>query len=480
MDSVTQQVDPLVMRAQTRVGSTLQDKWRLDVLIGVGGMASVYAATHRNGSRAAIKLLHPELMLHSEVRARFLREGYAANAVGHDGCVKIIGDDTAEDGALFLVTELLDGETLEDRRVRAGGRLSEDEVLSIADQLLDVLAAAHSKGVIHRDIKPENIFITRTGQVKVLDFGIARLKELSTKSTATKTGATMGTPVYMPPEQALGRWDDVDGRSDLWAVGATMFHLLTGRFVHEGRTTQEHLLGAMSKEAQPIGQVAPEVALNVAKVVDTALRFDRNARWVDATAMQDAVRHAYHDRHGVPITTAPRLTVPPSVPNRTLSSAHAPVPRGRPTTGQPVESGSRGGASVASVLGSRRWMVAAVFGGAASVGVVAAVVVVGLSGRHGETTVSSGVPSLAPPLVVAPTTSLSASPVASGSASALPTIALTNLPSVTQKPSGKPRTTRAAPPASTPPAPTTAPPPAQKPPCPINALGNKVYGEDCE
>src|ERR1019366_956817 len=218
------------IRAHLRVGSTLRDKWRLDVLIGVGGMASVYAATHRNGSRAAVKLLHPELMLHSEVRARFLREGYAANAVGHDGCVKVIDDDTAEDGALYLVTELLDGETLEDRRVRAGGKLSEDEVLSIADQLLDVLAAAHEKGGVHRDIKPENIFVTRAGQVKVLDFGIARLRELSTKSTATKTGTTMGTPVYMPPEQALGQWDHVDGRSDLWAVGATMFHLLTGRF----------------------------------------------------------------------------------------------------------------------------------------------------------------------------------------------------------------------------------------------------------
>src|SRR5271167_2970396 len=104
--------DPLVARAQARVGSTLRDKWRLDVLLGVGGMAAVYAATHRNKSRAAVKVLHRELGANAEVRARFLREGYVANAVEHEGVVKVLDDDTAEDGSLFLVTELLDGETL--------------------------------------------------------------------------------------------------------------------------------------------------------------------------------------------------------------------------------------------------------------------------------------------------------------------------------------------------------------------------------
>jgi serine/threonine protein kinase len=106
--------------------------------------------------------------------------------------------------SLFLVTELLDGETLEDRRNRFGGRLPEDEVLSVADQLLDVLAAAHAKGVIHPDLKPENVFLTRSGNVKILDFGIARLRELSTATSATRSGVSMGTPSYMAPEQACG------------------------------------------------------------------------------------------------------------------------------------------------------------------------------------------------------------------------------------------------------------------------------------
>src|SRR5271154_4956088 len=115
--------DPLVARARERVGTTLRDKWRLDVLLGVGGMAAVYAATHRNGSRAAVKILHPGMSTNAFVRERFMWEGYAANAVGHEGAVKVIDDDEAEDGSLFLVTELLDGETLEERRVRMGGRL---------------------------------------------------------------------------------------------------------------------------------------------------------------------------------------------------------------------------------------------------------------------------------------------------------------------------------------------------------------------
>jgi serine/threonine-protein kinase len=262
------------------VGSVLREKWRLDALLGVGGMAAVYSATHRNGSRVAVKILHPELSVNVQVKTRFLREGYVANAVGHDGAVRVSDDDTAEDGAAFLVMELLDGETLEDRRMRFGGRLSEDEVLAMAEQLLDVLAAAHAKGVVHRDLKPENVFLTRAGQVKVLDFGIARLRELSTTaSTATKSGSTMGTPAFMAPEQARGLWDEVDAQSDLWAVGALMFNLLSGRLVHEGRTTNEHLLSAMTKPAPPLASILPEVGVAVAHVVDRALAFDKAKRW---------------------------------------------------------------------------------------------------------------------------------------------------------------------------------------------------------
>ncbi len=230
------QADPTTQRALARVGIVLREKWRLDSLLGVGGMAAVYAATHRNGKRGAVKMLHLELSGDADARKRFLREGYAANAVDHPGAVSVLDDDVAEDGSVFLVMELLEGSSVDARAAsRPGRKLDAGEVLAIADQLLDTLVVSHAKGIVHRDIKPENLFLTKAGHVKVLDFGLARLRDLNLGSKGqrmTATGSVMGTPAFMPPEQALGNWDSVDARTDLYAVGSSMFCLLTGRFVH--------------------------------------------------------------------------------------------------------------------------------------------------------------------------------------------------------------------------------------------------------
>ena len=431
---VTEFLDPLTVRARARVGQTLKGKWRLDLLLGVGGMAAVYGATHRNGSRVAIKLLHQDLSINAHVRTRFLREGYIANQVEHAGAVRVSDDDVAEDGAAFLVMELLDGETLEDRRVRSGGQLSEDEVLSATDQLLDVLAAAQAKGIVHRDLKPENVFLTRLGVVKVLDFGIARLREVSTASTATRSGSSMGTPSYMPPEQARGRWDEVDARSDLWAVGATMFHLLTGKLVHDGHTANEVLLEAMTRPAPPVAEVVPTVTPAVARLVDKALAFEREKRWLDAGRMQEALRRAYHDRHGKPITTAPKMTVPESVPNRTLGPTPSVAAAKQPTTARPVAS-SQAGAKAPP----RRLLVAVTAG--------AVVLVAGIwalsAGHHGEPAAASPSPALASAATTgapAATPTVERAPINNPP----PTIAATDLP------------TAAAPPAQPEPAPATA------------------------
>src|ERR1041384_3508743 len=162
--------DPIVAHCRQRVGQLISGKWRLDALIGVGGMAAVYMATHRNGSIGAIKLLHEEVAAIAEVRERFLREAYIANKVGHPGTVKVLDDDTDETGTPYLVMELLQGESVEAKAERAGGRLSIKETLDIVDQTLAVLEAAHKQAIIHRDLKPENLFFTRGGQLKVLDF----------------------------------------------------------------------------------------------------------------------------------------------------------------------------------------------------------------------------------------------------------------------------------------------------------------------
>jgi serine/threonine-protein kinase len=275
-----------------RVGTFVKDKWRLDKLLGVGGMASVYAATHRNGKRVAIKILHDELALDTDVRTRFLREGYLANAVDHEGVVSVVDDDITEEGAIFLVMELLEGETLE-RRLERKARLPVAEALWITGELLDVLAAAHARGILHRDIKPDNVFLTRRGRLKLLDFGIARQNGETLSLSTTQSGATMGTPAYMSPEQARGRWEEVDARSDVWAVGATLFCLLSGRSVHEAATTMnEQLLAAMTSSAPPALSVLPELPPEVAAVLDRALAYRAADRWESANAMHEAIRAA--------------------------------------------------------------------------------------------------------------------------------------------------------------------------------------------
>jgi serine/threonine-protein kinase len=311
----------LAAQARTRVATVLKDKWTIDRVVGVGGMATVYAATHRNQKRVAIKMLHPELSSNVDVRTRFLREGYVANTVGHRGAVSVDDDDITEDGAAFLVMELLEGETLEDRRSRKGGRLAADEVLSLVDQLLDVLAAAHEKGVVHRDLKPENLFFTQEGVLKVLDFGIARLRDGSADAAgrgATRTGSVMGTPAFMAPEQARARWEMVDGQTDLWAVGATMFTLLSGRFVREAGTVNEELALAITAPAVSLSTVAPDLGRPVVELVDRALAYEKADRWSDARAMQVAVRLAYHALLGEEVAAedavaggqAPRAVMP--------------------------------------------------------------------------------------------------------------------------------------------------------------------------
>ena len=284
--------DDLVRRVQGRLGATVGGKWRLERVLGIGGMAAVNAAVHRNQNKVAIKMLHPEQSLNNVVRQRFLREGYAANSVDHPGAVRVLDDDVTADGAAFLVMELLEGESLEDRRDRHGGRLPAGEVLALVDQILDVLAAAHDKGIVHRDIKPDNLFLTLRGELKVLDFGIAHVREVATPTGGTSVGTFMGTPSYMPPEQARARWDEVDARSDLWALGAVMFVLLSGRMVREADTVPEQLAFAVRDPAPLLSSVAPSVPDRVAEIVDRALAYDKSQRFQDARRMQLAVREA--------------------------------------------------------------------------------------------------------------------------------------------------------------------------------------------
>jgi len=297
----------LTRRARERIGTVLREKWTLERLLGVGGMAAVYAVRHRNGKLGAVKLLHLDISRDREWRQRFLREGYVANRIGHPGVVSVLDDDTTDDGSVFLVMELLDGEPANARAAaRPEQRLEASEVARIAVEVLDVLAAAHDQGIVHRDIKPENLFLTREGPVKVLDFGIARMREHPADGAVTRTGATMGTPAYMPPEQALGDTGCIDERTDIWALGATMFNLLTGRYVHEADTANKLLLAAMTRPAPPVRSFRPDLPHELAAIVDRALAFDQKDRFQSAREMQQALWNT-----GDPALLAgPRASVP--------------------------------------------------------------------------------------------------------------------------------------------------------------------------
>jgi serine/threonine protein kinase/tetratricopeptide (TPR) repeat protein len=280
-------------RARERLGSTLCGKYRLDALIGLGGMAAVYRVTHRNRAQLALKMLHPELSVNLEVRTRFLREGYAANSVQHPGVVLVTDDDIAEDGSAFLVMELLDGASVEELWARFLLKMPPPLAIDIALQLLDVLAAAHAADIVHRDIKPANLFVTRAGVLKVLDFGIARVLDGGVPGTSsTLAGIPIGTPAFMAPEQALGRVAEIGACTDIWAVGATLFTLLSGETVHNAPSAAETVVHAATRPARSLLEVAPFVPKAVADVVDEALAFEPKDRWPSADAMHAALAAA--------------------------------------------------------------------------------------------------------------------------------------------------------------------------------------------
>jgi serine/threonine-protein kinase len=307
-------------KLKAREGSVLDGKWTLERLLGAGGMAAVYAGRHRNGARAAVKILHPALSRHAEVRERFLREGYAANQVEHPGVVKVLDDDSVEEGpdkgTAYIVMELLEGESLQSR-IERGPPIGELEFLKLAASVLEVLDAAHARGVVHRDLKPENLFLAHPEndpagppQVKILDFGLARLLQ---NQAITTYGLALGTPSFMSPEQAAGRTNEIDGRTDLFALGVAGFRLRSGRRIHEADNAVE-LVTKMSRVPAPrLATVAPDVSEPFARVIDRALEFKKEDRYETAAAMLKDVRRAIAQLEGNDDAT--ELAVPASPPS---------------------------------------------------------------------------------------------------------------------------------------------------------------------
>jgi serine/threonine protein kinase len=283
--------------SREREGELLPGGERLGRLLGLGGMAAVYAATSREGEAIAVKIMRRELLEAPTVRERFLREGRVTSALKHPGIPKIHAMHELPDGTIAISMELLRGETVAGRMDRRGGYLAQQEVIAIADRVLSVLEVAHASDVIHRDIKPDNVFLTAEGDVKLLDFGVARAREAKAEAL-TIAGHAIGTPAFMAPEQASGRWHEVDVRTDLWAVGATMYAALAGDPPHARDDIHEELIAAAREEAKPIGDVVAGLKKPLCAVIDRALRKKRDERFPDATAMRSALLSAWEETFG--------------------------------------------------------------------------------------------------------------------------------------------------------------------------------------
>ncbi|MCB9615051.1 MAG: protein kinase [Sandaracinus sp.] len=230
-----------VLRGNTLVGRTIDGRYRVERVLGEGGMGVVYLVTHAAlDKRMALKVLHGEGSRDETVVARFVQEAQASSAIGHPNIVDVIDFGRLADGAAYFVMELLEGESLTDRIRR--GALPLEEAVCIAEQIASALAAAHARGIVHRDLKPDNVQLVQRGGelvVKILDFGIAKVGGASSK--LTKTGMIFGTPHYMSPEQAAGQ--SVDARTDIYALGVILFEMATGQVPFDGDT----FMGILSK-----------------------------------------------------------------------------------------------------------------------------------------------------------------------------------------------------------------------------------------
>jgi serine/threonine-protein kinase len=330
--------------------------------LGEGGMGVVYLGQHTLlGRRAAIKVLLPALSARPDIVNRFFNEARAVTSISDPGIVQVFDFGYHADGSAFIVMEYLEGETV-DRRLSRLGKLAPYEALRLCRQIASSLAAAHAQNIIHRDLKPENIFLVRDGEVasgerpKILDFGIAKLSDDHPGKVKTSTGVLMGTPIYMSPEQCRGL-AEIDHRSDIYALGCVLFHLMTGRPPFDGEGMGD-IIAAHIREPAPapssrMSGITPQVDALVLRCLAKAPA-DRYSTMIElATAIgqvlaylsspESPTQYLYAPPGGGPASPSrPGTPAPPPYGSRPGTPA-PPPPYGTPGPPQPY-SVSRPGA----------------------------------------------------------------------------------------------------------------------------------------
>ncbi|HET7544447.1 MAG TPA: serine/threonine-protein kinase [Polyangiaceae bacterium] len=260
--------------ADCRIGQVIADKYRIVRLLGRGGMGEVYEARHVVvGRRFALKFLHQHLARGPDSLSRFLREAQAAGALDSEHITAVLDFDTAADGSPFLVMEYLTGESLAALLAREGP-LPVSRAIALLLQVCRGLDVAHRAGIVHRDLKPDNLFVTQltsgSALIKILDFGIAKLIEPGSDGAITSSGAILGTPFYMAPEQARGE-KSVDFRADIHALGVIAYELLSGKKPHSGENYNAILAHILTQPVTPLSTLRPGLEPGLVAVIERAL-----------------------------------------------------------------------------------------------------------------------------------------------------------------------------------------------------------------
>jgi serine/threonine-protein kinase len=283
------------MASPVREGEILAGKYRIERVLGEGGMGVVVAATHIHlDQKVAIKFLLPEALLIDEVVSRFAREARAAAKVQSEHVARVIDVSTLESGSPYMVMEYLEGEDLAGALERAG-RLPVGEAVDYLLQACEALAEAHAVGIVHRDLKPANLFLAKradkTSIVKVLDFGISKATNAvgaMSDGVETKTSSLMGSPFYMSPEQ-LTSVKTVDARSDIWALGVILYELTTGLTPFYAETMPEIVAAILSAAPKPVREVEPSIPQTVADIIHRCLLRDPKARFANVGELANAL-----------------------------------------------------------------------------------------------------------------------------------------------------------------------------------------------
>jgi len=273
-------------------GAALDDKYRVVRHLSSGGMGAVYEVEHRGlGKRLAAKLLKPELARRADLLERFRREARAASAIGHEHIIEVTDLGQTAQKVPFLVMELLSGQTLS-ALCKAERRLEPARAVHIARQILSALAAAHARGIVHRDLKPENVFLIQRGGdpdfVKLLDFGIVKLLDENDELELTRAGQVVGTPTYMAPEQARGE-KNVDGRADLYGVGAILYRMVTGQRPYTAPNFNALLFAIAQGQLTRPRKLEPGVSPHLEAAILRAMALDPRARFQTAEEFDEAL-----------------------------------------------------------------------------------------------------------------------------------------------------------------------------------------------